>query len=66
MDLTTCPTCGLPAEVRDRFVLESTAGPMEHAATLCAQRHTYRLPVVLLEPSPAPQSNPSRSTSTRR
>lgn len=62
----TCPTCGLPAEVRERFVLESTAGPMEHAAIRCVRGHTYRLPVVLLEPRPAPQPNLSRSTSTRR
>ena len=38
MDLTTCPDCGSIAEVLDRFVLESTAGPVEHARTRCINR----------------------------
>ena len=29
MDLTTCPDCGSIAEVLERFVVESTHGPVE-------------------------------------
>jgi hypothetical protein len=64
MDLTRCPTCDLPAEVLERFVLESTAGPMEHVAIRCVQRHVYRMPLALLVPLPV--ANPVRSTITRR
>ena len=47
-DLTTCPDCGAVAEVSDRFVLESTDGPVEHARTLCARRHSFLLPAASL------------------
>ena len=53
MDMTTCPECGAPAEVRDRHVLDSTDGPVEHARIRCVQRHHFFLPVERL-PSPAP------------
>ncbi|HZB50360.1 MAG TPA: hypothetical protein VE547_14815 [Mycobacteriales bacterium] len=45
MDLTCCPACGVPAEITDRFVLESTAGPTEHAQVRCVARHCFLLPV---------------------
>jgi hypothetical protein len=51
MDLTTCPECGAPAEVRDRHVLESTDGPIEHARIRCVQRHYFFLPVEQLSSS---------------
>jgi hypothetical protein len=35
LQLTTCPECGAPAEVVDRFVLPSTHGPVEHVKTRC-------------------------------
>ena len=43
-DLTTCPDCGAVAEVNDRFVLESTDGPVEHVRTQCVRRHWFVLP----------------------
>ena len=43
-DLTTCPDCGTVAEVLDRFVLESTDGPVEHVRTACLGRHSFLLP----------------------
>ena len=43
-DLTTCPDCGAVAEVLDRFVLESTDGPVEHVRTVCVARHLFLLP----------------------
>jgi len=41
MDTTTCPDCGAPAEVTDRFVLESTDGPIEHVKVRCAALHWF-------------------------
>lgn len=37
--LVSCAECGLPAEIVDRFVLESTSGPVPHVATRCVLRH---------------------------
>jgi hypothetical protein len=42
LDLVGCPACGAPAEVVDRYVLESTDGPIEHATvafTVLVERH---------------------------
>ncbi len=43
-DLTSCPGCGAVAEIDDRFVLESTDGPVDHVRTVCVLRHWYVLP----------------------
>ena len=51
MDLTTCPDCGAPAEVLDRFVLESTDGPAEHLRVFCLARHHFMLPAEMLSRS---------------
>jgi hypothetical protein len=40
-DLVGCPACEAPAEVVDRYVLESTDGPIEHATVVCAVRHRF-------------------------
>ena len=39
-----CPQCQQPAEVLDRFVLESTDGPVEHLRVSCVDRHHFLLP----------------------
>jgi hypothetical protein len=41
--LTGCPDpeCSAPAEEVDRYVLDSTAGPVVHVATQCLKRHNY-------------------------
>src|SRR4051812_42847192 len=36
-DLVGCPACAAPVEVVDRYVLESTDGPIEHATILCVE-----------------------------
>jgi hypothetical protein len=41
--LTRCPQCGLPAEIRDRFCLESTDGPVDHVALSCIDGHHFRM-----------------------
>ena len=48
MDLTTCPECGLVAEVVDRDVWPSTDGPVEHAHVRCVSGHRFVLPVATL------------------
>jgi hypothetical protein len=41
LDVVGCPACPAPAEVVDRYVLESTDGPIEHATVVCAVRHRF-------------------------
>jgi hypothetical protein len=48
MDTTTCPDCGAPAEVTDRFALESTDGPIEHMRVQCVLRHWFLMPTASL------------------
>jgi hypothetical protein len=43
MDFTSCPECGAPAAVTDRFVLESTDGPVEHERVHCTGGHWFLL-----------------------
>jgi hypothetical protein len=57
MDLTLCPTCGAPAEILWRDVLESTDGPVEHAKIACVQRHWFLLPVAHLGAPPSVASD---------
>jgi hypothetical protein len=42
-ELATCPECGLPAEITDRFSLLSTDGPIEHVAVSCLSGHHFRM-----------------------
>lgn len=43
LELVECPDpgCTLPAEVVDRFTVDSTAGPLERLATVCPARHQF-------------------------
>lgn len=61
MDTTGCPEpgCGLPAEILDRAVLESTDGPIEHARIACVGGHGFLMPVEML-----PQREDLRATIT--
>lgn len=64
VDWTSCPRCGGLAEVEWRAVLESTAGPFEHAKVRCVQRHWFLLPTATL-PSAAVgvrRQRPGRAT----
>jgi hypothetical protein len=38
-DIVSCPACGAPAEITERFWLDSTDGPLEHLKTGCVNRH---------------------------
>gem|GEM_PF-3681441 len=39
-DMTDCRNCGAIAEIVDRFVLESTSGPVERMVVRCLNEHT--------------------------
>jgi hypothetical protein len=44
LELTSCPDCGHPAEVVDRFLLQSTDGATEHVKTRCITGHWFTTP----------------------
>jgi hypothetical protein len=62
MDLTTCPDCRSIAEVLERFVLEGTDGPVEHARVRCIAGHWFVLRAASLASPPLPRSARRRST----
>jgi hypothetical protein len=39
LDNTICSQCGAPARITERFVLDSTDGPIEHLKTGCVNDH---------------------------
>ena len=39
LDIIACPQCGAPAEITQRFWLDSTDGPIEHLKTICVSKH---------------------------
>ena len=43
--LLNCPTCGLPAEITDRFTLDGVPTPVEHVKLVCIVGHWYTPPV---------------------
>ena len=53
--LVSCPDCGVPAEVTERFWLPSTDGPVDHIVLHCAADHHFRMPADRL---PAAQPQP--------
>jgi hypothetical protein len=63
-EIVECPECAAPAEVVDRFVLESTNGPIEHAIVLCVLRHRF---IAIVERLVSPRlPGPDRSAALRR
>jgi hypothetical protein len=59
--VVSCPECGLPAEILDRFSLASTDGPVAHVALGCLGGHFFRLAVERL-----PAEVPLRARSPHR
>jgi len=51
--------CGLPAEVRRRFTLRSTDGPLEAVMIRCPAGHWFNGPVSALTCDPRHQHGPS-------
>ncbi len=66
IDLTECPECGAAAHVADRFVLESTDGPVEHVRLACARRHCFLMPAASMVRSTAPADPATRATGGAR
>jgi hypothetical protein len=62
LTLTSCPECGVPAEITERFSLPSTDGPVAHAALSCAAGHHFRMPA---EGLPGQPSDPVRAGAVR-
>ncbi len=60
--LVDCPTCGLPAEVTDRFTLDGVPEPVDHVKVVCVRRHWYTLPLDMV-PVSAPV--PERTSATQ-
>src|SRR5215471_2138386 len=59
--------CGLPAEVRSRFTMNSTDGPLESAMIRCPAGHWFTGPLESLTLTPGPAAPPPRrARSTRR
>jgi hypothetical protein len=61
--LVSCPECGLPAEILDRFSLASTDGTVAHVALGCIDGHFFRMPVERLAAAVSP---PSTAQTRRR
>ena len=64
--LVDCPTCGLPAEITDRFTLGGAPEPLEHVKVVCVRRHWYTLPVDLFPESAPIAEHTSTSGITRQ
>jgi hypothetical protein len=57
--LVSCPDCGVPAEITERFCLPSTDGPVDHVVVHCAADHHFRVAADRL-PALRPQPPASR------
>jgi hypothetical protein len=51
LDKAGTVTCGLPAEIRYRYVTASTDGPMENAMIRCPSGHWFNGPIEFLAPA---------------
>jgi hypothetical protein len=60
LDLVGCPACAAPAEVVERYVLDSTDGPIEHATVRCSERHRFTVLVERLVTPRAPERGAGR------
>jgi hypothetical protein len=65
MDTTTCPECGAPAEVTDRFALESTDGPIEHLRVQCVRGHWFLMSTASLAARIAAPAVPAQRPALR-
>ena len=52
-DIISCPQCGAPARITERFRLDSTDGPLEHLKSGCVNHHWFTMPAEMLEPQRA-------------
>ena len=64
LTVISCPDCGVPSEVTERFSLPSTDGPVQHAALSCAAGHHFRMAVDRL-PAQAQEQLAGQETRTK-
>ena len=57
--------CGLPAEVRSRYAVESTPGPLESVVISCPLGHWFNGPIEFLTLTP-PERAPFADTADRK
>jgi len=43
LTVISCPDCGVPAEITERFSLPSTDGAVGHIVVRCAAGHCFRM-----------------------
>jgi hypothetical protein len=62
MDKTGSVRCGLPAEVQDRYLMNSTDGALESARICCPRGHWFNGPIesLTVERRTAPADDRSR------
>jgi hypothetical protein len=53
--------CGLPAEVRCRFTMRSTDGPLESVMITCPAGHSFSGPIDVLTPESTDRKHPGRA-----
>ncbi len=58
--------CGLPAEVRCRYIMRSTDGPVEAAMIMCPAGHWYNEPIGSLTWGPDAQRAPGNAAAGSR
>jgi hypothetical protein len=46
--------CGLPADIRYRYIIRSTDGPLESAIIRCLSGHSFNGPIEFLAPRTYP------------
>ena len=56
--LVACPECELPAEITERFWLDSTDGPVLHVCVTCVDGHYFRMPAERLSADVQPETVP--------
>ena len=54
LDQDSAVRCGLPAEIRCRFTMRSTDGPLESAMIRCPAGHSFTGPIGGAHGEPAP------------
>lgn len=57
-----CPSCGLPAQIVDRFSLSGTTGLVEHVKIVCTAGHWFTPPVDSLPSGASREEGTGRQT----
>jgi hypothetical protein len=61
MTYARCPECDLPAQIVDRFTLQSTDGPIDHVKIACFGGHWFTPQANELETFSAPVPQQARA-----